>query len=165
MMKIIKINSEEKYNNDLSFLLAEFRNELALLKKRKLNYSLSQAVEELAEYFSSDYEIYIAVKSNTIIGYAILKIFDKTVWLDQLFVHKAERRNSVASSLLEIVNKRAVDYGKETAFIHVHPNNHKMLKFLAKNGYDVLNLLEIRKLYNNESINTNIKVGVNSFLY
>lgn len=165
MIQIKKLSLDDDYNNDLCFLLFEFRHELALLKKRKLNYSLSDAKTEVSEYLKSDYEIYIAVNSKIPIGYAILKMFDETVWLEQLYVVKLERRNSVATSLLEIANKRAGDYGKETAFIHVHPNNQKMIKFLAKNGYDVLNLIEVRKLYNREKIETSIKVGDNSFLY
>ncbi len=164
-MEIMKVNQKDNYIDNLSLLLLDFRHELALLKKRKLNYSLSDAMTEVSEYLKSDYEIYIAVNSEIPIGYAILKMFDETVWLEQLYVVKPERRNSVATSLLEIANKRAGDYGKETAFIHVHPNNQKMIKFLAKNGYDVLNLIEVRKLYNKEKIETSIKVGENSFLY
>ncbi len=40
-----------------------------------------------------------------------------------------------------------------------------MIQFLANNGYDVLNLIEIRKLYNKEKIDSSINVGENSFKY
>lgn len=163
IIRIIGIN--EAFRFDLTPLLVNFRTELALLKNRKLKYSLADAKVELADYFSSDYEFYIALKSKVVIGYAVLKVFDETIWLDQLFVEKTERRKSVASKLLNTANKRANFYGKETTFIDVHPNNHKMIKFLAKNGYNVLNLIEVRKKYHNESIETEIKVGENSFLY
>jgi GNAT superfamily N-acetyltransferase len=159
MIEIVRIiGIHEALNSDITPLLVNFRKELALLKKREIKYSLADAEVELSDYFSSDYEFYVALKSELIIGYAILKIFDETVWLDQLYVQKEERRKSVASQLLNLANKRASDYGKETAFINVHPNNHKMIKFLANNGYNVLNLLEVRKQYNNESIKTKTQV-------
>lgn len=165
MIKIIKVNDEDKCLESLSYLLIDFRNEVALLKQRKLNYSLLKAQEELTEYFTSNYEVYTLLKDEKAVAYAVLKIFDETVWLEQLFVSKAERRSSFASQLLDIANNRARDYGKETAFVNVHPNNHKMISFLASNGYNVLNLLEVRKLYNRESIKTKIQVGDNKFLY
>lgn len=166
MIEIIKIiGIHEADNYKIAPLLVAFRKELALLKKRKINYDLADAKTELADYFPCDYEFYIALKAKCVIGYAILKVFDETVWLEQLFVEEAERRNSVATKLLNIATKRANDYGKETAFINIHPNNDKMISFLNKNGYNVLNLIEVRKLYNNEAITTNIKVGDKSFLY
>lgn len=166
MIEIIRIvGVHEAFNYDITPLLVAFRKELALLKKRKIHYNLTDAKTELADYFSSDYEFYIALDSEVVIGYAILKIFDETVWLDQLFVEKDERRKSVASQLLNIATKRANDYGKETAFINIHPNNQKMIDFLASHGYNVLNLLEVRKPYNNESTETKIQVGDNKFLY
>jgi len=166
MLEIIRVlGVNEAFSYDITPLLVNFRKELALLKNRKLNYNLADAKAELKDYFSSDYEFFIALKSDSVIGYAILKVFDETVWLDQLFVLEAERKNSVATKLLAIANERANNYGKETAFINIHPNNHKMIKFLAKNGYNVLNLIEVRKPYNNESNKTNIQVGENSFLY
>jgi len=166
MVEIIRIiGITEAFNYDITPLLVNFRQELALLKNRQLNYSLADAKAELSDYFSSDYEVFIALESHEVIGYAILRVFDETIWLEQIFVQKDKRRKSVASKLLNIANKRANYYGKETAFINVHPNNHKMIKFLAKNDYNVLNLLEVRKLYNNESTKTKIQVGENSFLY
>lgn len=146
-------------------LIYDFRHELARLKKKKLNYSLEDATSESNEMLAKDYELYITYQDEKAIAYALLRIFDATVWLEQIYVTKTERRSGIASELLDIANKRANDFGKETAFVNVHPNNDKMIKFLASNGYEVLNLLEIRKLYNKEKIASNIKVGNNSFLY
>lgn len=165
MLKINKITCKEARLDDLASLLYYFRHELALLKERKLTYSRDDAKEELSDYFTSEYEVYLADKGDKAIAYCILRVFDKTVWLEQLFVLEEARRNKYAGKLLSIANQRANDLGKETAFINVHPNNHKMIKFLASNDYDVLNLIEVRKLYNKEKINSKINVGENSFKY
>ena len=164
-MKILKVLQKDEHINEVSPLLYDFRQELAILKNRRLTYTLTDAEQELSEYFSPEYEVYISVNYKLVTGYAILKIFDETVWLEQLYVMKNQRRNGIASALLDKANSRAKEYGKETAFINVHPNNYKMIKFLASQGYNVLNLIEIRKLYNNEKLDTRIQVGESSFLY
>ena len=48
---------------------------------------------------------------------------------------------------------------------NVHPNNHPIIAFLAKQGYDVLNLIEIRKAHPNESPRPGFIVGEQSFRY
>ncbi|MBI9032218.1 hypothetical protein JEZ13_09500 [bacterium] len=87
-MEIMITNIMNEDINDLSQLLLEFRLELADLKQRRLNYNLSDAKEELSELFSPDYEVYKAMESDIIMGYAILRKFDQTVWLEQIFVKK-----------------------------------------------------------------------------
>ncbi len=165
MIEICRIINLENKLEDLGLLLHDFRQELASLKMRKINYTLADAKQEWKDYSTNEYEIYLAQENNISLGYAILRIFDQTVWLEQIYLSKQERRKGYATKLLEQANRRANDFGKETAFINVHPNNHKMIKFLAKNGYEVLNLIEVRKLYNKEKISTTIQVGDNSFLY
>ena len=46
----------------------------------------------------------------------------------------------------------AADYGDETVFNYVHPNNEAMIGFLRKHGYRVLNLIEMRKPYKGKSL-------------
>ena len=54
--------------------------------------------------------------------------------------------------------------GNETLFFWVHPNNNKMISFLFKQGYDTLNLIEIRKNKGHTPGKT-INVGENTFEY
>ncbi len=43
--------------------------------------------------------------------------------------------------------------------IQAHPNNHRMISFLWKYGYTVLNLIEVRKPYPGEKLTQEIQVG------
>ena len=52
-----------------------------------------------------------------------------------------------------------------TVFNFVHPNNHRMIGFLRSKGYTVLNLLEIRKPFQGETLTTTIRVGDHTFDY
>jgi hypothetical protein len=43
------------------------------------------------------------------------------------------------------VEEISLKLGNDQLYIWVHPDNHRMLKFLKKKGYDVLNLIEVKK--------------------
>ena len=61
--------------------------------------------------------------------------------------------------------EREAEYGEETVYNYVHPNNHRMIGFLRKRGYTVLNLVEIRKPYQGEKLTQTITVGEHEFDY
>ena len=59
----------------------------------------------------------------------------------------------------------AKEHHNDTLYQYVHPNNDVMIRFLAKQGYDVLNLIEIRKAYEDEELKDNYQIGDHSFRY
>lgn len=75
------------------------------------------------------------------------------------------RRRGVASALHSKAEKIAVSYGNDTVYNYVHPNNHRMIAFLRKRGYTVLNLIEIRKPHRGEKLTQIIPVGEHEFDY
>lgn len=75
------------------------------------------------------------------------------------------RRHGVASALHSQAEKIAATYGGDTVYNYVHPNNHRMIEFLRKRGYTVLNLIEIRKPYQGENLTQTIMVGEHEFDY
>lgn len=66
---------------------------------------------------------------------------------------------------LEKAEELAAGMGGDTVFNFVHPNNHRMIGFLRSKGYTVLNLLEIRKPFQGETLITTIRVGDHTFDY
>ena len=72
------------------------------------------------------------------------------VWVESIFVREEYRRQGVAAALHGKAEEIAASYGNDTVYNYVHPNNHRMIEFLRKRGYTVLNLIEIRKPYQNE---------------
>lgn len=71
----------------------------------------------------------------------------------------------MCSSLYKEAEKVAKSYNEDTVYNYVHPNNHKMIEFLKKHGYTVLNLIEIRKPYKNEELKSKINVNNYKFDY
>lgn len=74
-------------------------------------------------------------------------------------------RQGVAAALHGKAEEIAASYGNDTVYNYVHPNNHRMIEFLRKRGYTVLNLIEIRKPYQNEKLTQTITVGEHEFDY
>ena len=146
-------------------LTAAFRVTLQGFKGIASQPDLPSAREELEEYLARDYPIFAAESDGQLAGYTVLRIDDSTIWVEQLYVREEYRRQGVASLLFEKAEELAAGMGGDTLFNFVHPNNHRMIGFLRSKGYTVLNLLEIRKPFQGETLTTTIRVGDHTFEY
>lgn len=162
IIRLAKINDEES----VAKLIADFRVELRGLKRIKSTPKIDQAKEEFNEYIEAEYPIFVAEDINReIVGYLVCRVEDNLVWAESLFVDTNKRRKGIASDLYKKAEKLATKLGGDTVYNWVHPNNDKIIKFLAKNGYDVLNLIEIRKQRENEVLSQKIIVGNHEYNY
>ncbi len=146
-------------------LIAAFRVELRALKNITSVPNLSLAKEEYMEYLEAGYPIYLAEEEGACVGYLVCRIEDTNVWVESIYVKKESRRLGIATKLYEQAEALAASMGEETLYNYVHPNNHGMIQFLKKRGYNVLNLIEIRRPYANEHPASAIQVGDNLFDY
>jgi ribosomal protein S18 acetylase RimI-like enzyme len=147
-------------------LIAEFRVALAKLKHINKDPNLEKAREELEYYLEKSFPIFVAIKDDeTLIGYSVCRIQDDVVWNESLYVVPPQRRKGIASSLYRRSEKLAEEYGNETLYNWVHPNNDASISFLKKQGYNVLNLIEVRKKRSNDNLTTNIEVDSHKFRY
>ena len=67
--------------------------------------------------------------------------------------------------LFERAEAIAKEYGNDTLYQYIHPNNDIMASFLKANGYDVLNLIEIRKGAPEEDNEKSYLIGDNEYRY
>ena len=158
------ISYEDKYLNDLANLLANFRVTLRKFKNENSEPDVEDAKDELNYYFEKKFPLYLAVINNKAVGYILLRV-DGVVWVEHIFVSEEYRRQGIASLLYQKGEAYSQEFCGETLFNYVHPNNDVMIAFLRKNGYDVLNLIEIRKPFKGEKTSTKIKIGNNEFDY
>lgn len=149
----------------IAMLIAQFRVELKQLKGIQAKPNLEQAVEEFREYLEAKYPIFAAEENETLLGYIVCRVDSGVVWAESLYVSQEARRKGVASRLYEKAEELTREHGGDTVYNWVHPNNDKMIKFLTKRGYDVLNLIEIRKPMKNEDLKQRIKVGEHEYRY
>ena len=163
-MKIISYNSN--FIEKLVPLIAQNAVSLAKLKNRPKKIDLNAANEELSYYLKNEFPIFLAInEKEEILGFTICRVDENVVWDELLFVIPEERRKGIASALFKRAEQVAIDLGGDTLYNWVHPNNERSIPFLKKQGYDVLNMIEIRKKYSNEKLTQRIKVGKYEYKY
>ena len=162
-MNIYKANISDIDN--ISELIAKFRVELLSYKNIQSDENIEKAKEEFTEYINADYPIYTCKENEKYLGYLVCRIDKPVVWVESLYVLKEFRRKGIASVLYTVAEDLAKSYGEDTLYVYVHPNNDKMITFLNKRDYNVLNLIEIRKKYNNEKTTEKIRIRNNVFNY
>jgi ribosomal protein S18 acetylase RimI-like enzyme len=124
------------------------------------------AARELAEYQVLDYPVFVAEdKSSGIIGYLVCRVADTVVWAESLYVAPKVRRQGIGSALYAKAEELVAELGGETIYNWVHPNNDGIISFLKRRGYNVLNLIELRKKGIGETIRQKIRVGKHGFDY
>jgi len=149
----------------ISPLVAKFRVELRKFKEIESKENLELAKEELVEFINAKFPVFICKEGDVCVGYLVCRVQDSVVWVEHLYVLEEYRKKGIASALYgeaEVLNK---NLGGDTLYNYVHPNNDAMIGFLNKKGYNVLNLIEVRKKYANEEIKEKIEIRNNFFEY
>ena len=161
-MEIIRIT---KVTDGLAQMVALFRVELRSYKGIVSKPNVDAGREEMEEYLAAGFPVFAAMVDGQYAGYVVCRVDSEVVWVESIFVKEEYRRYGVATALHSKAEEIAASYGDDTVYNYVHPNNHRMIGFLRKRGYTVLNLIEIRKPYKDEKLNQTITVGEHEFDY
>lgn len=162
VIRLANTDDEEQ----ISKLIAQFRVELRQFKGIISTPKIDQAKEEFKEYVAANYPIFVAEDDDKqLAGYLVCRVQDNVVWAESLFVSNNARRRGIASKLYKEAENVAKELGGTTVFNMVHPNNDKIINFLSKMGYNVLNLIEIRKPWKDEILTQKIRVGKHEYDY
>ncbi len=153
MKEIRRLDSS---GSELVLMVYDFRVILSKLNKSTLEYTLKDALDEISEYFKENKTVFGLYDDELLIGFSVLKSEDKVFWLEWLFIDRKFRGFENASLLFDFTENFAKENGADQLYIWVHPDNKQMLRFLKKKGYDVLNLVEVKKIKPNTSKNINI---------
>lgn len=161
-MEIIPITEA---NDAIAGLAALFRVELLSYRGREASPCPEAAREEIAEYLAAGFPVFAAIIDGGYAGYMVCRVDGGTVWVESLYVREEFRRRGVASALHARAEEIAASCGGDTVYNCVHPNNHRIIAFLRKRGYTVLNLIEIRRPWRGEELTRTITVGEHEFDY
>ena len=162
MVEILKI---KQVNDALAEMAALFRAELRSYKGIVSKPNIEAGREEMEEYLSARFPVFAALVDDEYAGYVVCRVDSGVVWVESLFIKEEYRRHGIGAALHSKAEEIAASYGDDTVYNYVHPNNHRMIEFLRKRGYTVLNLIEIRKPHQGEKLMQIIAVGEHEFDY
>ena len=162
MLELIAIS---EVNDALAEMVAFFRVELRFYKGIVSKPNVNAGREEMEEYLVAGFPVFAALVGGQYAGYLVCRVDSEVVWVESIFVKEEYRRHGVASAPYGKAEEIAASYGEDTVYNYVHPNNHRMIEFLRRRGYTVLNLIEIRKPYKGEKLTRTITVGSYEFDY
>ena len=162
-MKLIRI--ERNDTDRVAPLMAAFRVTLNGYRGIVSPPKVEAARAELTEFLDAGFPVFAAEDGGELIGYMVCRIDAPCLWVEHLFVLEEYRRKGGATLLFEKAEEIAHSMGEDTVYNFVHPNNLGMIEFLRSKGYTVLNMIEIRKPYPGEQLQTTIPVGDQVFDY
>ena len=157
--------AEDADNEQLVRLIAEFRVGLAGLRGKDASPDLAAPAAELDGYRRRQFPIFVAEGEPGLAGYLVCRVDENTVWAESLFVRPEHRRKGVASMLYAEAERLADELGSHTVYNWIHPDNDAIVGFLRKRGYDVLNLVEVRRARPGETLSRELLVGRHRFGY
>lgn len=161
--RYIDVNEDNIYS--LVYLYIDFRKTLSSFKNINNDIDEDEALLQLKHHLSKNDLIYAIADNGRYIGFVICRKDDDVIYLEAIYVRKQDRLKGVGRLLLQKAEAIAKEYGNTTLYMSVHPNNDEMLSFLKKNGYDVLNLIELRKSYPDEQNNSTYSIGEHEYRY
>ncbi|MFQ6068631.1 MAG: GNAT family N-acetyltransferase [Candidatus Bathyarchaeia archaeon] len=132
--------------NDLACLYKAFFNEMREWQGwGQLKLDEKEAVETAKESLEENSWVFVAEDSGKLVGFARVQLWDGAYFVREVFVAKSFRRKGVGSKLLAKCEDFVRRRGETSIYLSVEPKHSASLNFLIHNGYDTLNMLELRK--------------------
>ena len=151
---------------ELVRLMAQLRQTLDGFKGPIPAADLDSAREELRDHLRLGHRIFVhEAGGGRIAGFIVCRDVDSVTWVESLFVDRDWRRKGVGTALLTMAQELAESMGQDTLYAWVHPNNDGVIQFLRPHGYDVLNLIEVRRPHKGEALAEKVRVMGNEFRY
>jgi ribosomal protein S18 acetylase RimI-like enzyme len=147
-------------------LIAQFQVTMSRFQGRAKAPDLNAAEDDLDGYNLPNVRVFVAeVDDKELAGFLVCRIGDDVIYAESLFVLAENRRQGVGSALYSEAERLLEELQLGSLHNWVQPNNDRMIGFLRKRGYSVLDKIEVRRIRQGESFMQRIKVGKNAFDY
>jgi ribosomal protein S18 acetylase RimI-like enzyme len=150
---------------EVARLLAAFRVELAALRGRMRSLDVEAADCEIGEFLDRGYPLFVAEEQGAKVGLLVCRVDGTTVWAEGMYVLPEHRRRGVGRALYAAAERLAASLGEPTVYNWIHPDNAAVIGLLCSMGYNVLNLIEVRRPYPEETPHGTLRVGAHEYRY
>ncbi len=146
-MKVKILEATKDHILALSHLVHAFWNEHASLLGRKSSVTLKDAEREVRKYLEMENAGYFIAVDNgeKIVGFRRWELHEDFYWTRELYVIPEMRMKGVARALIRHFEKWVLERGQDIACISCIPHNVAMIMLARSEGYDILNMIEMRK--------------------
>jgi len=137
---------QESDFHDLSTFYRDFFNELRDSQGReRVKLDEKEADKIARESLEGNSLIFVAENHRKLVGFARIQFWDGAYFVREVFVEKTLRRKGVGSKLLASCEEFVLKNGETSIYLTVEPKHSVSIEYLIHNGYDTLNMLELRK--------------------
>jgi len=137
---------QESDFEELAGLYRDFFNEMRDWQGwEQLKLGKKEATETAAESLGSNSRVFVAEDRNKLMGFARVQFWDGAYFVREVFVARPYRKTGMGTELLRICEDLVRKEGETSIYLTVEPKHSVSLQFLIRNGYDTLNMLELRK--------------------
>lgn len=146
----MRIEIREASKDDMGRLIplvCEFRNEHSTMLRGKSTFTINDAEEEVKRYMEAENTGYfVAVGSQSqLIGFRRWELHDEFYFTRELYVISSMRQQGIAKQLIRHFEIWGLGKGQDIACISCTPQNVAMIMLARSEGYQILNMIEMRK--------------------
>lgn len=158
------INYKSNYKEKLVEMIQKFFNEHRDMTKSKKEFYINiKEAEESLDYWLKNSEVYLIDNDDIIIGFTRLRYGGiKAAWLEDLYIENDFRGKGYGTLSIKLIDNMMKENDILAMFVDVIPRNPAAIKLYFNNGFDHLNMIQLRKNYDS-SLNKTDKVEVLGF--
>jgi GNAT superfamily N-acetyltransferase len=97
------------------------------------------------ESLGGESQILLAENHGELVGFARVQFWEGAYFVREVFVNKQSRRKGIGSKLLASCEDFVLEKGETSLYLTVEPKHSVSIEYLIRNGFDTLNMLELRK--------------------
>jgi len=144
-IRIREVTKEDIEN--FAQLVLNFKNEHSHMIGGEGIFMLDDAMEEVRRYLARDDTGYFVAldSSDKLIGFRRWELHDDFYFTRELYIIPDARRRGIAKALVRHFEKWVIEKGQDIASISCTPHNIAMIALVYSEGYDILNMIEMRK--------------------
>ncbi len=128
----------------LSLLVQDFFNHHRQLKGNNEPMSLAEA-EKICQEWYERHPLLVYAETDRVIGFVRLRQEGDVYWIEDIGVDQTERGQGHGRAMLAALEAYVQERGQDSLFVFVLPENRKAIEFYVANGYNILNMIELRK--------------------
>jgi GNAT superfamily N-acetyltransferase len=129
----------------LSSFYRDFYNELRGSQGCEARLEKKEADQVARESLEGKSQVFLAENHRELVGFARVQFWEGAYFVREVFVRKQFRRKGVGSKLLASCEEFVLRNGETSIYLAVEPKHTVSIEYLIHNGYDTLNMLELRK--------------------